>query len=425
MLDQQIALFRFQFIAPLTHLPAGEKESYIQKIAGREVTAPNGRLYCLSRATLFRWLKKYQQNGMEGLKPPTRIDQGVSKKIPDEVAQALIRLKQEKPKLTLDSLIHQARVKNIIPKGGHLARVTLYRLLKRHGLFNQDTTPKVDRRRFEAEAPMDLVQSDAMHGPKVAGKKTYLIAFLDDHSRLILHAEFKDADSEENLIAALKIALNKRGLPRKLYVDNGPSFRSKRMAYALAVMGVALIHARPYQPQGKGKCERWFKTIRQSFLPGLALTDLESLTTLNEALWKWIDGYYHQKTHSSTGQAPLERFIQHLQATRKAPASMETLFRFRALRKVNKDRSVSLHGKAYEAPIGSIGKKIELAYDPENLEKVEAFDEGKSLGELKPILVHSNAKIKRTKNHELDLDTGSYRDRPPSGKVPFYKKYQS
>ena len=123
------------------------------------------------------------------------------------------------------------------------------------------------RRRFEAEAPLDLVQADVMHGPKIQNRKSYLIALIDDHSRLILRAEFRRGETEEDFISVLKQALRRRGLPRRIYVDNGSAFRSLRLSYALASLGVNLLHTTPYQPEGKGKCERWFRTVRENFLP--------------------------------------------------------------------------------------------------------------------------------------------------------------
>ncbi|MBI2337484.1 MAG: transposase [Deltaproteobacteria bacterium] len=181
---------------------------------------------------------------------------------------------------------------------------------------------------------------------------------------------------------------------------------------------MSLIHATPYQPEGKGKCERWFKTVRENFLPQLSLSDLESLEALNEALHAWIDGYYHRTPHSTTGEPPLERFIQHLKAARPAPEHLEAMFRNRALRKVGKDRVVSLNGRAFEAPIGSIGKKLELKFDPTRPDEVEAFDGPKSLGLLKLVLPHSNAKIKRSKR-DFEMEPSTQKNTPPSGKVPF------
>ncbi|MEK6757250.1 MAG: DDE-type integrase/transposase/recombinase, partial [Bacteroidota bacterium] len=239
-----LALFRFQIIAPLVETSRGEVHSELKKIIGTTLTGPNGRIYRLGRATILRWLALFRAHGIEALKPRRRGDRGVSRKMNGETAQALIALKQEKPRLTVNALIYLARKNGIVSPGQHLPKVSVYRLLKRHGLMDRSAKPDgVDRRRFEAEYPLDIVQADVMHGPKINGKKAYLIAIIDDHSRLIPWAEFRPQETVEEFIVVLTQAFRRRGLPRKLYVDNGSAFRSARLAYALASLGVSLIHS--------------------------------------------------------------------------------------------------------------------------------------------------------------------------------------
>lgn len=414
-----MAYFRYQCIQPLLEVERGELHLALAKIVGARPIAPNGRHYTLSRATLMRWLSCYRERGIDGLRPKARRDRGSSRKLDGETAQALLALKKEKPRLTVTALIYQARLNKIIAPGQHLPKVSVYRLLKRHGFMDAPREASIDRLRFEAEYPLDLVQADVMHGPKIKGKKAYLIALIDDHSRLILWAEFRWQETVEEFIAVLMQAMRRRGLPRKLYVDNGSAFRSARLGYALASLGVALVHATPYQPEGKGKCERWFRTVRENFIPQLSLIDMESLAALNQALHNWIDGYYHQTVHSTTQQTPLERFIANLHVPRRAPDHLESMFRDRTLRRVAKDRVVSLHGRAFEAPPGCIGKKLELKFDPARPDEIEAFDNNRSLGLLKPVMPHSNARVRRTRRGELDITTIGQKHTPTTGCVPF------
>ena len=135
-----------------------------------------------------------------------------------------------------------------------------------------------DRRKFEAELPNDLWQSDVLHGPLVETgnkkRKSYLIAFIDDYSRLVPYGEFYLGEGLAFFLQALEQALATRGLPRKLYVDNGSAFRSHHLEQITASLGIALIHARPYKPQGKGKIERYFRTVRSDFLSGFQRSHL-------------------------------------------------------------------------------------------------------------------------------------------------------
>ena len=144
-----------------------------------------------------------------------------------------------------------------------------------------------------------------MHGPMVmeAGRKrkSYLFAFIDDMSRLVTHGEFFLSERLDSYLCALRQALLKRGLPRKLYVDNGPAFRSARLQEIAASLGIALIHSKPYKPQGRGKIERFFQTAQRQFVSGFRGT---TLNELNEAFDAWLRDLYHTRPHSATGLPP-------------------------------------------------------------------------------------------------------------------------
>ena len=136
--------------------------------------------------------------------------------------------------------------------------------------------------------------SDVMHGPSVlvgdrTKRKTYLIAFIDDATRVIPYAAFALAENTREFLPVLKQAVLRRGLVQRLYVDNGAHYRSQHLALVCAKLGIALIHARPYRPQGKGKIERWFKTVRAQLLTRLTEDDTRSLEALNRRLHAWIE----------------------------------------------------------------------------------------------------------------------------------------
>jgi putative transposase len=274
---QQIAAFRFGVIHDLVGgvvLAPGEQERLIREKCGRKYSIPGSDKTRITRSTILRWMKLYTESGgkLEALANQDRSDQGKPRAIDQETALALMRLRSELPKATVASLITEMNRRGLVSPGLSLAPTTVYRFLDNHGLMKMTQSSPEDRRKFEAELPNDLWQSDCMHGPMVEheGKrrKTYLIAFIDDHSRLVPHAEFFFSESLDSFLKALKQALSTRGLPRKLYTDNGPAFRSHHLEHITASLGIALIHARPYKPQGKGKIERFFRTVRSDFLTG-------------------------------------------------------------------------------------------------------------------------------------------------------------
>jgi hypothetical protein len=238
-----------------------------------------------------------------------------------------------------------------------------------------------------------------MHGPAVAvdgkNRKAFLIAFIDDMSRLICHAQFYLSENLNCYLDALRQALLTRGLPRKLYVDNGPAFRSFHLHQITASLGIALIHAKPYQPQGKGKVERFFRTVRADFLPAVRA---KTLTDLNTALDGWIRDVYHNREHTSTGQTPLARYAAHCECVRAAPKDLPDHFRQQARRRVAKDRTVSLAGRLYQAPIALIGKQISVFYHAHDPARVEARYEGKSYGMLTVVDLNVNCQVQREKD---------------------------
>lgn len=165
----------------------------------------------------------------------------------EETACSLIGLRKQFPRAFISFLIEEMDRRGLVTPGVVLSPSTVYRFLHSHGLMKSPEALPEDRRRFEAELPNDIWQSDSMHGPelKVDGRntKTYLFAFLDDHSRLVAHAEFYLREGLEAYRDAFRQALLKRGLPRKLYVDNGSCFRSKQLEFITASLGIALIHS--------------------------------------------------------------------------------------------------------------------------------------------------------------------------------------
>jgi putative transposase len=199
-------------------------------------------------------------------------------------------------------------------------------------------------------------------------------------------------------------------------VDNGPAFRSQHLAQITASLGMALIHSRPYQPQGRGKCERWFRTVRTQFL---SLPFSQDLKGLNQTLDLWIDTGYHRHNHSTTGQTPLERFTAQMECLRPTPGNLEDYFRKRARRQVGKDRSVSLNGRLFEAPVPLIGKPVTLLYHDHDPARVEVLFEEHSFGFLQPLDLRVNARVRRNK-HSLELIPESKKNTYQGGRLAFY-----
>ena len=420
-LSERIALFRFGVISRLIdrHLSRGERERIITEIVEGTWQIPGSPRTTIGRSTVEKWLTQYRKSGanIESLKPQARSDKGSCRSIDSETEAALLELKRQFRDYSLPALLSMARTRGIIDARFGASKQSLYRLFTRHRLNGSSAHP-IDRRKFEAELPNDLWQSDCMHGPKVPVdglmRKTYLFAIIDDHSRLIPHAQFYLHERIDCYQHCLIQALEKRGLPRRLYLDNASAFRTHRLRYACARLGIALLHSEPGVPEGRGKIERLFRTIRSQLMP--LLREATSLQALNDGLSAWIDSDYHQRRHSSTGQTPLARYLAHLHALRPAPQDLREYFRIPVRRKVDKTRTVSLNGRLFEAPVGTVGCWVTLLYHDHDPERVEVFIDEESRGFLTPLHQGINSRVRRSPNRDIELTAD-----PPNDSADGYR----
>lgn len=407
---EAVALFRFGVISELvcSQLEPGEMAERIREKSEQRWHIPHSCRTRIAESTIRRWVSLYQNSGRQlaSLYPRPRSDRGRSRRVDEETVLSLVKLRKELAGLPVVKLLEEMEKRHLMPPGMPVSLTTAYRILKQEGLSGNTSVGKVDRRRYEAQYPNDIWQSDVMHGPKVETderkKKTYLIAFLDDHSRLLPHAEFYLSEGLDSWLDAFRQALLTRGIPRKLYVDNGAAFRSRHLERICASLGIALVHTPPYTPQGRGKIERFFRTVRSQFLPSFLGG---SLHDINVALDLWVREDYHQRCHSSTSQAPLIRFGDHIELIRAAPRDLEDHFRKEVRRRVAKDRTVSINNRLFEAPTKFIGEQISLLYHEHKPDRVEIIHKGTSHGLLVPVDLKINSEITR--------------DKPVQGQLPF------
>jgi transposase InsO family protein len=422
--QEEIARFRFGVISDLVggmRLEPGEEAGIIRDKTLRRYDIPFSPRTSISASTMRRWVRLYENSGrdLKSLYPSGRSDQNSSRAVDDETICALVRLRKGKPSVTTLSIIAEMKHKNLITPGVVLSQSTAYRILEREGLSSRKTAAKVDRRRYEAQWPNDIWQSDNMHGPRVSHndkqRKSYLTAILDDNSRMIICGRFYLSEKTANLLEVFHKALTTRGLPRKLYVDNGAAFSSKHLEKVCASLGIALVHTPPYTPQGRGKIERFFRTVRTSFLPELTVTTLDDL---NQAFEKWLTRY-HQRVHSSTGKTPFERFTANMELIRTAPSDIMDHFRQEARRRVAKDRTISLNGRLFEAPVQLIGEYVRLQYHDQKPDRVEVFYQGKSYGLLDTVDLKINCTVTRKRDKdEIRVEQHS----ASSGQLSFGRK---
>jgi len=252
-----VALFRLSVLGPLVarqSLSRGELKAIVRELANKHYDIPGSRHTQVSEKTLESWYYAWKKAGVDALAPKPRIDRGQSK-IPESLQTAIIQAKKDNPKRSLNTLMNVMQLQSIEGADG-LSRSSVYRLLVSHDLSRPiGTVQPKELRRFEADYPGDIIYGDVMHGPKVAvgGKtqKSYLVTLLDDKSRLVLHSAFCPSETALDIEYVLKQALLRRGLPKRLVIDNGAAYRAHSLQGICARLSIQLIYCRPYAPEGK------------------------------------------------------------------------------------------------------------------------------------------------------------------------------
>lgn len=398
-----IATFRFGIISEFVtgvRLHYGEKERLMQEKLKRSYDVPFSSRTRIARSTLEKWICDYKKAGyrLEGLMPRVRCDKGKTRALSDHIKLAIKELKKKDAALKLPAIIKALRHRKLIGVDEVLSSTSVHRYLKAEQLTSLNEGAR-DRRLFEAAHPNEIWQSDVMHGPYVKHdgkvKKSYLIGIIDDHSRLVVHAEFYLAETLKNFLDCLRQAIMARGLPQKLYIDNGSCYKTLHLEQVAAQLGIGLSHSRPYTPQGRGKIERWFRYVRENFLASLLDGERkEKLDLLNHHFAEWIEEY-NNRVHGTTKQTPYERYRAGLECARPAPKELIDYFRAVEFRKVKKDRTIRLHGQILEAPVNLIDRQVELRFHPETPQEVEIYFDGKSHGMAALVNAQVNAKIGR------------------------------
>ena len=382
---REIGLFRYALIRPALEpgLSKAERGRLVLALAEAEHLGPDGRVVRVGRSTLDDWIRAYRQGGFEALVPKPRV---VVPRTPAGVLDLAFRLKRERPERTA------AQVHQIMLAAGE--RPPTVRALQTH-LARAGLNVRADGRsphkvygRFEASVRNELWTGDGLHGPVLAGstaRRAVLLAFIDDHSRLLVGWRWGTGEDVFRLEAALRSGLMARGVPKAILVDRGSAFVSSQLLRACAVLGVKLIHASPRAATTKGKIERYFRTVRDQFL--VEIDDGIELVELNRLFSAWLEVVYHRRVHTETGQTPLERFDSTGAPRLPTPALLREAFLWSQERTVTKTATVSLHGNRYEIDPALAGRKVELIFDPFDLTRIEIRYQHRPMGVAVPLVI--------------------------------------
>jgi len=401
-----MGLFRYELICDALdpQLSSRQRGKLVRELADREHPGPFGEPVRVSRQTIDRWIRWWRRGGFEALVPvPARV----SARTPAEVLEVAVALKREKPDRSAAQIVRILRAQS----GWAPSERTLQRHFDRLELDREiQVGPPQVFGRFEADRCNEIWVGDVLHGPVIrdgtTGRKTYLFAFLDDRSRAVMGARFGFAEDTVRLAAALRPALASRGVPESIYVDNGSSFVDSWLLRACAVLGIKLTHSRPGKPEGRGKIERFFRTVRDQFLVEITeqvAAEITSLAELNRLFTAWVEGVYHRNVHSETGMPPLQRWASGISdpLPRPTPAQLREAFLWSEWRTVTKNAVVSLHNNRYQVDELLVGRKVELVFDPFDLTDIDIRYGGRSFGKAVAFHIGRHAHPKARPEHPI------------------------
>ncbi len=374
-----VGLFRYSLVREAADpgLSSRQRGLLVRRLASETHLGPDGDRVRVSRNTLDRWIRAYRAGGFEALVPGPRH---VDARTPASLLELAEALRVEEPSRTAAQIARVIAEK----RGSSPSARTIQRHLARAGLPWRGVEPPRAFGRFEASRPNELWTGDALHGPSIGGHKTYLFAFIDDHSRAFVGYRWGCAEDTLRLEAALRAGMAARGVPHSIYLDNGSAMVSGQLLRACATLGIVLVHSRPGKPQGRGKIERAFRTVRDQFVVELAHAEVDGLETLNSLFAAWVESVYHRQVHSETGQAPLERFLSAGVPTPPSAEQLREAFLWGERRRVTKTATVSLFGNHYEVDAALVGERVELVFDPFDLTEIDVRFQGRSMGAAVP-----------------------------------------
>jgi transposase InsO family protein len=393
----------------------GELKRRIRELSTCSYIIPNSRRKKVHSGTIAQWLRYYRKNGIEGLKPKSRSDHGTIRGVPSDIGKAIIEKRSECPRMPLRLVLRKLHMEKDMPTL-QIPLSTAYRYVRTHLPSRPVPVTGREQKRFSHRYPNDCWQGDTMHGIYIRdeqdgrSRKTYLIAFIDDATRLIVGARFFFSETVQYVKEVIRDAVLTYGVPAKLYLDNGRNFCAEDIEIGCAAMRCALIHTTAYYPEGKGKIERFFRTVRDSFITGLSM--VHSLPELNEAFDAWLQHEYNRHPHSGIdGAVPLDTFLKNAEnRLRRLPASIDPaeLFCRKEARQVAKDATFRINNILYETEEHLIGRKVNVFFDRDDpLKKVKVFDGSLYVHTVKPIDYIANSQARRREITNNDNQKGA------------------
>lgn len=390
-----LAVFRYRIIADALDAPRGARAEVLRETAERDYFLPSGARVHVTERTLQRWIRAYEGNQLAGLMRRHRKDAGKLRGVTEAAIERAIQLRKEQPARSTRTLIDAMQRAGEVAKGA-IKRSTLDRHLDHRSASRRMLGVLGNKRhvRLRFEHPLDFVVGDFKAGPYVRTetneiRRTELGSFIDHCTRYVPESRYGMAEDFMAVRRGLRAMCTAWGVPRKLYVDNGPGYQAGRFEFACAQLDIKLCHSKPYVSEGRGVIERFNRTVKDAFETEVRIRkELLTLDQLNEYWRAWLDERYLSDEHSETREAPRERWSRLLASTevrRVDPILLDEVLRVRARRRVDRKMStVEVGGVAFVVVTSLRGRWVDVLWDPHDLSSVLIYFDGRRIERATP-----------------------------------------
>lgn len=375
----EVALWRYGIISPLLHRDANALFlcDMVQTLAQSSYVRPWDRQHVsISPETIRKWLYRYNHGGLAALANKPRSDKGCHK-VPKPIVEAMFELRKQHPRWSI-ALLLQRLVELDLWDQTTPSRSALYRFAKAHNLMRDPhLTAHELIRPFAFDKFGQMWIADFMHGPKLWAakkkRKSYLHVIIDDCTRFVVSGRFYRSESTQSLIVELMTATRRHGIAQRLYTDNGAAYNSRHLKIVCANLGLSQPHTPPRRPRGRGKVERFFKTVRDQFL---AKQHYKSFDEINRVFIDFLHNY-HNRIHSTLKCTPMQKRLSTDSVCRKVPemADIESLFRLKRRCKVQNDGTIRLAKKCFEVPGCLPGSRVTICFMPWDMTRIYYGDD--------------------------------------------------
>jgi putative transposase len=409
---EEVSLFRVQVLGPVLNreLQRGELLAELRILATRRFRPPGSpSTRTFSVPTLLRWHRRYRKEGLAGLRPISRRT-GDALALTDAERELLLQIRSEHPavpaNVILDTLLLDGRLER-----GRISAPTLRRFYRHHGVPRltkaKANRPRGERRRWEAGHVGELWHADVCHGPTlVIGDKRIPLrihALLDDKSRYVLALRVFDNEREAAMLELMLEALRLHGAPQRLYLDNGSTYRGEALETACGRLDINLLHASPYDPQARGKMERFWRTMREGCLSTMGKQD--SLHAVQVRLLAWLRERYHKAAHASlVGRSPAQAWAER-KLLERTEDELAVALTVREERRVRADCTLTIGNADWEVAEGFLaGRLLTVARtlaDPQRPPWIEHDDR---IYALRPVDAVANGRRRTRRKPKPGLD---------------------